>query len=152
MTKKNGFTLVELMVVVAIVALLSAVALPMFSGFKQRSQVSTAIKSCTGLVSAFQDWYAETNSFSNISVPTTGGTVLYNSRVYLGVGLPEISNLEWTISTITTSVVRVNWHFVSSCPNSICDGYYEISCSHETDKCYVRIRLDDANTLDMNRG
>ncbi len=43
MKKQQGFTLIELMIAVAIVGILAAVAIPQFQGYIARSQVSEAV-------------------------------------------------------------------------------------------------------------
>lgn len=59
--KTGGFTLVEIMIVVAIIALLAAVAVPSFLRARQRSQ-ATSIKNDLRLIDAAVDQYAiETN-------------------------------------------------------------------------------------------
>ena len=62
--KTGGFTLVEIMIVVAIIALLAAVAVPSFLRARQRSQ-ATAVKNDLRLIDSAVDQYAiETNRSS----------------------------------------------------------------------------------------
>ena len=145
---KKGFTLVELMVVVAIVAILAAVALPMYSTFKQKAYVSTVIKSCSGANMALQNWFANHNSFGGVSVGTNGGSLVHNN-VRLGAGLPEIEDLNWEIVSPTNNSVRITWQFLSKCPAEVCNGYWELICDETNDRCDVAIRLDAANTLGL---
>lgn len=55
--KTGGFTLVEIMIVVAIIALLAAVAVPSFLRARKRSQ-ATAVKNDLRLIDAAVDQYA----------------------------------------------------------------------------------------------
>jgi len=84
--RHGGFTLVEIMIVVAIIALLAAIAVPNFLRARKRSQ-ATRILEDLRIIDSAQDQYAiETNKSSGAAVSWTdiqnylkNGSVLYNS-------------------------------------------------------------------------
>ncbi len=88
--RRGGFTLVEIMIVVAIIALLAAIAVPGFLRARKRSQ-ATRILNDLRLIDAAVDQYAiETNRSSNDSVKYSDwrdylkkGTALYNTGTNL---------------------------------------------------------------------
>jgi prepilin-type N-terminal cleavage/methylation domain-containing protein len=84
--KRGGFTLVEIMIVVAIIALLAAIAVPGFLRARKRSQASRILNDLR-LIDAAVDQYAiENNKTSGSAVNTADwtnylkkGSVLYNT-------------------------------------------------------------------------
>ena len=66
---RGGFTLVEIMIVVAIIALLASVAVPSFLRARKRSQ-ATAVKNDLRLIDAAVDQYAIENNKAAGAQPT----------------------------------------------------------------------------------
>ena len=61
----RGFTLIELMVVVAIVAILSAVAVPSYSGYIVRSRVPTALDNLSSYYTRMEQRFQDSGNYAN---------------------------------------------------------------------------------------
>ncbi|WP_278286089.1 prepilin-type N-terminal cleavage/methylation domain-containing protein [Clostridium sp. 3-3] len=71
MKKKKGFTLVELIIVIAIIAILAAMAIPKFSSVRVDAKVSNDAAAAKNIQSQIAIEVAN----NNIAVPTTNPTV-----------------------------------------------------------------------------
>ena len=60
---QGGFTLIELMVTVAIVAILSSIALPSYSTYIQRSRVPVALDNLSAYATRMEQRYQDTGSY-----------------------------------------------------------------------------------------
>ena len=85
-TKHAGFTLVEIMIVVAIIALLAAIAVPNFLRSRKRSQATQVLEDLRIIDSAVDQYAIETNKNSGATVAwadvqnyVKNGTRLYSS-------------------------------------------------------------------------
>jgi prepilin-type N-terminal cleavage/methylation domain-containing protein len=84
--KRGGFTLVEIMIVVAIIALLAAIAVPGFLRARKRSQASRILNDLRMIDSAVDQYAIETGRATGFALNTADWTnyvkknaVLYNT-------------------------------------------------------------------------
>ena len=84
--RRGGFTLVEIMIVVAIIALLAAIAVPGFLRARKRSQATRILNDLRMIDSAVDQYAIETNRITGAQVLVKdwtnylkSGTVLYNT-------------------------------------------------------------------------
>jgi type IV pilus assembly protein PilA len=61
---KKGFTLIELMIVVAIIGILAAIAIPNFLKFQAKSKQSEAKTNLKGIYTAETGYFGENNAYS----------------------------------------------------------------------------------------
>ena len=114
---RGGFTLVEIMIVVAIIALLAAIAVPGFLRARKRSQASRIVNDLRLIDSAVDQYAIENNKATGATVNTADwgaylkkGSALYNTGQDLfgnGYGvqtvdsLPKLSAATWnTLSDV----------------------------------------------------
>ncbi|MEA5125858.1 pilin [Xanthomonas floridensis] len=74
MNRNSGFTLVELMIVIALIAILAAIAIPQYSDYTARAQLSEAVVLLGGLKTPIGEQFADDNAASSCSIPANSVT------------------------------------------------------------------------------
>ena len=117
-SRRGGFTLVEIMIVVAIIALLAAIAVPNFLRARKRSQATRVLEDLRMIDSAIDQYAIETNKTSNATVNWTDvkaylktGSALYNStgadlfgNSYTGLRVDVLPDVPATTKTALSDV------------------------------------------------
>lgn len=90
--QQKGFTLIELMIVVAIIGILASVAIPMYGDYVTRTRLSTAFSSVSNIKTAIalarQEGRAiPANLRRTTSSPTAAQTTAWRT---LGMGVPQL--------------------------------------------------------------
>ena len=140
---QKGFTLIELMIVVAIIAILAAIAIPAYQDYVVRSQVSEGAVLADGAKTAMAEFYANNGKFpatnasaglataasikgqyvSSINVGTTLGKI---TAAYGGVkantAIPTTATL---IFSAVTNKGSLEWHCKGGTVNN---KYLPTSC------------------------
>ncbi len=81
--KRGAFTLVEIMIVVAIISLLAAIAVPGFLRARKRSQATRILNDLRSIDSAVDQYAIENNKSPGITVPVAGWTAYLKGGVEL---------------------------------------------------------------------
>ncbi|WP_371181319.1 pilin [Xanthomonas sacchari] len=137
MKKQRGFSLVELMIVVAIVAVLAAIALPLYQGYVARAQVASALDEITIGKVGYETLIsqgAEDSSYTNDRLGVHTATVRCSQiSVYApsgGSAVPAISCSMVGSSGVDGEVIR--WDLANddvwSCSTTVDARYAPVGC------------------------
>jgi type IV pilus assembly protein PilE len=77
--RQRGFTLIEVMITVAIVAILAAIALPAYTAYIQRSRVPVGLDALSSMATRMEQYYQDTGNYAKDGgcaiAPPADGTV-----------------------------------------------------------------------------
>ncbi len=124
-TMQKGFTLIELMIVVAIIGILAAIAIPAYQNYTKRSHVSEGLSLAGGAKTGITEFYSSNNRFPgsngnasvglapaasikgnavrSVGVDGSKITITYATKVESGAtlvlkGTPTGGGMEWSCS------------------------------------------------------
>jgi prepilin-type N-terminal cleavage/methylation domain-containing protein len=113
--KEKGFTLIELMIVIAIIGILAAIAIPQFSAYRTRSFNSTAQADLRNAATAQEAYYTDNRTYAGDTA------LLVGNYISDGVDL-QISSASKNGYTIVAYHERGNKTYTLTGPGGVITG------------------------------
>ncbi len=126
--RQQGFTLIELMIVVAIVGILAAIAIPAYLDYTVRTQVGEGLNLSTGAKTAVSEYYLNRGAFpddndeagidepDNIAGKYVGSVTIASDVITVRFGNDanaQILNETITLTADPTASGSLNWECAS---------------------------------------
>ena len=142
MKKQQGFTLIELMIVVAIIGILAAIAIPAYQDYTIRAQVSEGLNLAGGAKAAVSEYTMDTGDFptdnaeaglaaaGDIDGKYVTDVTVANGLITVGFGGSAHTTLaagELDLSPVT-SAGSVEWICRANATNDILDKHLPAAC------------------------
>jgi type IV pilus assembly protein PilA len=111
-TSRRGFTLIELLLVVVIIGILAAIAIPKFRNSKERAIISQMRSDLRNMVTAQESYIADAATYYNGPIP--GPAMAYGPSQNVTVTLSSVTTTGWAAVATSTATSRTCAIFIGT--------------------------------------
>ena len=101
---KKGFTLIELLIVVVIIGILAAIAIPKFANTKEKAYVASMKSDLRNLVTAQEAYYSDNNQLYAQSTTNLGTNYKASTGITVVIGGVTATGWQATATTTLTAI------------------------------------------------
>ncbi len=102
--RQKGFTLIELLIVVVIIGILAAIAIPKFANTKEKAYIASMKSDLRNLITAQEAYFSDNNSTYAASTTAMGTTYRASSGVTVTLG--SVTNTGWSATAKQASTAK----------------------------------------------
>jgi len=109
LSNKKGFTLIELLIVVVIIGILAAIAIPKFANTKEKAYIASMKADLRNLVTAEEAYFSDNTAYGTFSGTGAGSgnlTGSYNTSAGVTVTATPDAGLGWEATASHTSTTQ----------------------------------------------
>jgi len=103
-SNRKGFTLIELLIVVVIIGILAAIAIPKFANTKEKAYVAAMKSDLRNLVTAQEAYFSDNNSSYASSTGSMGTNYKSSSGVTVTMG--AVTTTGWSATSMHASTAK----------------------------------------------
>ena len=101
---QKGFTRIELLIVVVIIGILAAIAIPKFANTKEKAYVASMKSDLRNLITAQEAYFSDNNSNYAPAISNLGTN--YKASTGITVTLNTVTNTGWKASATSNSTAK----------------------------------------------
>ena len=117
---RKGFTLIELLIVVVIIGILAAIAIPKFANTKEKAYIASMKSDLRNLVTAEEAYFADSVAYSATLFCGAGvtppGAVAFCPTTGVTVAAPALTADGWTATATHSTTTKTCAIFIGSTP------------------------------------
>jgi type IV pilus assembly protein PilE len=101
MQRRAGFTLIELMITMAILAILAAVAIPSYTQYIRRGKIAEAVANLQGMKTKMEQWFQDNRSYPagcSTTNPPPAGQILIPVLEHFTLSCGNLGATTYTIT------------------------------------------------------